>query len=294
MSSSSDHGSGGSLATTRYRLQAEPTDEPIERAPRWITVYIDGPRLIKLVLIVAVAFEVLFVLGDIFINRFELIDINAIERFWNIAREDGVASWFGTMQTWMVGLTAILLYLVQRHDLAKPTWRRLGWLIVGGVLLYLAMDDGAEFHERVGTAVTHWFGDPDSDGPGLSFFPSYVWQVVFLPLLSAFAVFVLFFVYRELEVRADRLLVVASLFLLVLAVALDFTEGLDIEHALNAQRFLVEGFGWPQNGVRHYAKAFEEFIEMLAMTLLWVALLRHLVRVAPRMGFNLESDSARM
>ncbi len=253
----------------------------------WITVRIDGTRAIRYLLIALVTIEVLFVVGDVVMNRFDLIDVGAVRRFWNIAREDGVASWFGTTQTWMVGLTALLLYLVQRDDTAKPRWRRLGWLIVGIVLLFLAMDDGAQFHERVGTTVDVLFDDGDSGA--LGFFPSYAWQVVFLPLLSAFAVFVLVFVYRELESRTDRLLVLASLALLVAAVAIDFTEGLDIDHVLNAQGYLVRGLSWPADSVRHYAKSLEESIEMLAMTLLWVALLRHLVRIAPRFGVDLVS-----
>lgn len=282
------------MTRTRSTSEAQSKQNLPGVGSRGITIYIDGPRVVKYVLVGAIALEVLFVIGDIFINRVDLIDINAIERFWNITREDGVASWFGTTQTWMVGLTALLLYLVQRHDIGKPKWRRLGWLIVGLVLLYLAMDDGAEFHERVGTTVEEMFGDPESEAPGIGFFPSYVWQAVFLPLLSAFAVFVLLFVYRELKTRADRLLVVAALILLAVAVAVDFTEGLEIDHALNVQGYLVRNSGWTQDSLRHYAKSFEEFIEMLAMTLLWVALLRHLVRVAPRFGFNLEPDNARV
>ncbi|GMQ86732.1 MAG: hypothetical protein BMS9Abin07_2326 [Acidimicrobiia bacterium] len=231
-------------------------------------------------------------IGDVFMNRVDLTDIGAIRRFWNITREDGVASWFGTTQTWMVGLTALLLYLLQRHDTDKPKWRRLGWLIVGLVLLYLAMDDGAQFHERVGTAVRETFGDADSETRGIGFFPSYAWQAVFLPLLSAFAVFVLLFVYHELETQADRLLVVAAIVLLAVAVGIDFTEGLEIDHRLNVQGYLMRNLAWAQDSVRHYAKSLEEFIEMLAITLLWVALLSHLVRVAPRFGFNLESDGA--
>lgn len=244
-------------------------------------------RLTTWILFGALGLQVLFVLGDIVMNRMALVDIGAVRRFWNIAREDGVASWFGTTQTWTIGLTALLLYLVV-PKVERPAWRRRGWLVVGLVLLYLAMDDGAELHERVGTTVREIWGDPDAEGRGIAGFPSYAWQVVFAPLLAAFGLFVLAFTYSEMRDRSDRMFVVASMALLVFAVGLDFMEGLDLDSSLNAQGYLVRNLDWDADSVRHYAKALEEFVEMFAMTLLWVGMLRHLGRVSPRFSFSLK------
>jgi hypothetical protein len=278
------------MAKRRRKLAPRGVDEQATGATKEPTIEVDIRRLTRWVLTVAIGIELLLVVGDIVMNRMALVDIGAVRRFWNIAREDGVATWFGATQTWTVGLTALLLYLVQRHE-DRPRWRRVGWLVIGIVLLYMAMDDGSEFHERVGTAIKETWGDPDAETGGLVGFPSYAWQVVFGPLLALFGGFVLVFVFAEMRAGGDRALVVVAVALLGTAVALDFMEGLDIDSSLNLQGYLVRNLDWVEDSVRHYFKSLEEFLEMLAMTLLWVALLRHLARVSPRFAVRVSGPS---
>ena len=240
-------------------------------------------RAIAVLFFVLVGVEVFFVLADAVINVGRLSEIGAIRRFFNITREDGVASWFGVTQTWMLGLTAAFLYFVVRaNDAAR--WRRVGWGIIAVFLLYIAMDDGAMFHERIGTAVkTTLHGDDADSGAGVGgFYPSYAWQLVFVPIFAAFGLFILWFLNKELEFRRDKLTVLAAVGLLVLAVVADFFEGMDLDHPLNLHGWIYYNWDVTKYQVSHYSKAIEEFMEMLAMTLLWVTFLRHLVRVAPR------------
>jgi hypothetical protein len=78
---------------------------------------------------------------------------------------------------------------------------------------------------------------------------------------------------------------------LVLAVGLDFVEGLVPEHPWNlytwiAERYELEPWTAMRFGesaydtLRHFSKSLEEAIEMLANTLLWYLFLRHLQTVA--------------
>ncbi len=243
---------------------------------------VDAGRAIAVLLLCLVGAEVFFVLADAIINVERLTELGPIRRFFNITREDGVASWFGVTQTWMLGLTAGLLYLVTRAQ-DGVRWRRVGWAVLALFFLYMAMDDGAKFHERVGSSVKEILGGGDNDSRQIGFFPSYTWQLVFLPIFGSFGLFVLWFLNKELSSTRDKILVVVAIGLLVLAVVADFFEGLEIDHPQNLHGWIKRTWSLSTYQVQHYSKSIEEFMEMLSMTILWVVLLRHLVRKATRL-----------
>jgi hypothetical protein len=250
----------------------------------------DAGRVITVLFFGLVGVEVFFVLADAIINVGRLTELSPVRRFFNITREDGIASWFAVTQTWMLGMTAAFLYaLVRAGDAAR--WRRLGWEIIAIFLIYMAVDDGAQFHERIGTSVkTMLHGeDYDSEEYVAGFFPSYTWQLVFLPMFAAFGLFILWFLNKELQSARDKRLVVVAVGLLVLAVVADFFEGLDIDHSLNLHGWIMTNWDLSEYEVRHYSKSIEEFMEMLAMTLLWVTFLRHLVSIAPRIDLKFQN-----
>ena len=147
----------------------------------------------------------------------------------------------------------------------------------------MAIDDGAQFHERIGSSfkrILH--GDDVYDGMEIAgFFPSYAWQLVFLPIFGAFGLFILWFLNRELELTRHKGMVVAAIGLLVLAVIADFFEGLEMDHPWSLHGWIEYTWDLTEYQVRHFSKSIEEFMEMLAMTLLWITFLRHLVRTSP-------------
>lgn len=246
-------------------------------------------RVIGLLFLGLICAEVFFVLADHFINVGRLTDSGPIRRFFNITREDGIASWFAVIQTWMLGLTCGLLYLVARNQVGRR-WRRVGWLVLCLFFFYMSMDDGAEFHERIGSSVKAMvLGEQAADGSrAIGIFPSYTWQLVFLPVFGAFGLFMLWFLNRELDRGVDKLLVLSAIGLLVLAVVADFFEGLDNDqHALNLYARLQVYWDISASRLLHYSKSVEEFLEMLAMSVLWLVFLRHLVRVAPVLELRL-------
>jgi len=250
---------------------------------------ISAARVIAILFVGLVAAEIFFVVADHFINVGRLTGQGPIRRFFNITREDGLASWFAVTQTWMVGLTAGLVYLVVSGQ-GGARWRRMGWLILMFFLLYMAMDDGAEFHERIGSSVKAMLqgDDAGSGSRAVGFFPSYAWQLVFLPIFGAFGLFMLWFLNRELVATVDKLLVLAAVGLLVMAVAADFFEGIDTaEHALDLYGWISATWGPSRAAVLHYSKSVEEFVEMLSMSVLWLVFLRHLVRTAPTLEIRL-------
>lgn len=256
---------------------------------------IDPVRLARRVFLLCVTAEIVFVLLDYHVNYGRLVDVGAIRRMTNIAREDSLASWFGTTQTLFVALTAWVLFVLARAG-HVAAWRQVGWTVVAAMFTYMAVDDGAQLHERFGTLAQVW---SDTSGPSvLGAFPSFTWQILFVPVFGLFGLALAFFLWRELRSRAAFALVSLALGCLVLAVALDFVEGLEVDHPLNIYTWIVtqvdlEDFAatrFRQNAydaVEHFSRSLEEFLEMLANTLLWVTFLRHTPAVAPSVHLSL-------
>ncbi len=250
-----------------------------------IQIGIHTDRMIRNLAIFCVVFEIFLVLLDAFINYGKYTDIGAIRRFCNIAREDSLASWFGTTQTFMVGLTLWLIALVVKHTSA-PKRTVIGWCVIAAFFTYMAVDDGAEIHERLGTAFKSVAKSGDSAGDSssrmsqiLDIFPSYAWQILFAPFFGIMGMFIFIFLWRELNSKTARILIILALSCFVMAVGLDFIEGLDKKHEWNIHTLIRKEYALKKYTVRHFSKSLEEFIEMVGTTLFWVAFLSHFSRL---------------
>lgn len=233
------------------------------------------------VLIFCIAFEIFLVLIDIFVNYYELSDIKTIRRLCNIAREDSLASWYGTTQTFTAGLTLWLIFFIAKHSSASKITVA-GWCVLAMLFTYMAVDDGAEIHERLGTAFEIVYenkGAPDAAVSWatklLDIFPSYAWQILFVPFFGVAGVFMLIFLFRELGHGKAKIMVVLALACFVTAVGLDFVEGLDKGHEWNLHTMIRDKYGLGKYTVRHFSKSIEEFLEMLGITLFWVSFILH-------------------
>jgi hypothetical protein len=261
------------------------------RAPRAAQVELRVPARRWIGWIVGFCFiaEASFVVLDYHVNYGRLTEIVPLRQLANIAREDGLASWFGTTQTLMIALTLWLIHGCVRRVPASG-WRRAGWLVLALLFTYMAVDDGAQVHERLSLAL---YDHAEAGGTlpswissSLDRFPSYFWQLVVLPLLAASGAIGLIFVWRELGSARLRGVVASAVACMVLAVALDFVEGLAEDHPWNVFAWLARtiDFGdWTEyrfrsdafDTVSHFAKSAEETLEMVGNTLLWLAFLRY-------------------
>ena len=253
-----------------------------------VQIPVDPALVARRVFFCCLAIEVGLVLLDYHVNYGRLTEVGAMRRLTNIAREDSLASWVGTTQTLLVALTAWVVLLLASAGEA-PRWRRTGWLIAAVTFTYMAVDDGAHLHERFGTLSEVLQQD---SGPSiLDSFPSYAWQVLFVPAFGLLGLLFLVFVWYELRDRTGLLLVVLAIVCLVIAVALDFVEGLESSHPWNPYTWITSRTDLadftearfrhsPYSTLRHFSRSLAESLEMLAMTLLWVTFLRHLPAVA--------------
>ncbi len=240
-----------------------------------VEIPVDWRRMASRVLLFCLAAEATFILLDYHLNYGRLIDVGAMRRLFNLAREDGLASWFASTQTLLIGLTLLALYAVDRSR---------GYLVLALGFFYLAVDDGAQLHERFSSTF-----DALSEGTR---FPSYTWHVLFLPPFAALGLYLLWFLWRELGSPRARLLLVAAMSCLALAIVMDFFEGLPEDHPMNVYSAALGRYPsldtWSDRRfgttggetLRHFSKSIEETLEMGAMSLLWFVLLGHLGTIA--------------
>lgn len=229
----------------------------------------DTGRFLWAVFLACLIVEIALVYLDLTVNWWRWSDSGAIRRMFNITREDALASWFMVTQTLAAASVAWLIFTALRHRQAAAA-RRIGWFVVAAFFTYMCIDDGAMVHERIGTAV--------KNSTGIGRYPSYAWQYVLLPVFALLGAFVMYFLYREMPRPVERLLVAAALGCFVLAVGLDFAEGLE-----DGYRWLTTAAGWQVDTVRHFSKSLEEFLEMLGMSTFLVIFVGHLAAVAPRL-----------
>ena len=265
----------------------------VDRAsqPAVVALKVQPSRLISRVVLICLAIEGLLLFLDYRVNYGRLTEIGAIRRFFNMTREDSLASFFSVTQAILLALTLWLIVVVVRNRAATRS-RVAGWLLLAVFFSYLAADDGSMFHERMGTAFEDLFEGEGWTGSLVERFPSYAWQILFMPLFGLIGFVLLWFLWVELGNRRSKIVVVAALACLSIAVLLDFLEGLDEDHRFNIYRLIADSADWESYTRRaferssydtlvHFSKTIEEFIEMLANTLLWSVFLEHLMRLAP-------------
>jgi len=256
-------------------------------------IAINGRRFLFTLFFVCLALELMVLFYDYHLHyRGVLADVPPLRRFFNMTREDSLAAWLGNTQTTLVAVTLWFLVWLKRHQGSSRAtiW---GWIVLAAFFSYMAIDDGTALHERIGNVIGDMRSEAAAEGRTtaavVEWFPSYYWQLALLPAFAVLGLFTLLFLWRQLPDRLSRLIVFAALSLFVLAVAMDFVEGLARTHPLNIYGWLgespaLERFAQSRfeqtafDSLLHFFKTVEEAIEMFANTLLWCVFLRHFMR----------------
>lgn len=248
----------------------------------------NSDRLTKKVLITLILCSLGILLADISLNYYRVLDIGPIRRFFNITREDGIANFYSAFLLVANGVTLFLLYWFTKvaNESKKVIY---GWLIMALFFTFMGIDDATKFHERVGsTAKILLSGEkqeaaplvtesaeesPAEDASVFEKFQSYPWQIIFGPFFGVMGLFVLVFLWRQLPNTNSRILFVSALAFYVIAVGLDYVEGLGTGPYVG----MAELLGQKSAGkVVHLGKAIEETFENLGHTFFLVCYLSHL------------------
>ena len=254
-------------------------------------------RLIKRVLITLVLCALFILIADLSLNYFRLIDIGPIKRFFNITREDGIANFFSAILLVANGVTLFLLYWFTKVA-NKPKKIVYGWLTLALFFMFMGLDDATKFHERVGSTVkiivsadspknsSTTITQPGQEDPQMppenslddpsifEKFQSYPWQIIFGPFFGSMGLFVLVFLWINLPLTYSRILFVSALSFYVVAVGLDYIEGLGTSPYEGLT--LLIGEKSPTKLV-HLGKAVEETLENLGHIFFLVCFLSHLL-----------------
>ncbi|MDX1764496.1 MAG: hypothetical protein R3231_09270, partial [bacterium] len=184
------------------------------------------------------------------------------------------------------GVTLGCIFAVSRHRTEERRGAR-GWGLLALFFIYMAADDGAEIHERIGStfkamakAASREEGVTSLGSRLLEFFPSYPWQLVMLPVFGTVGLLMFIFLWRTLKPPTARSILILAILCFVAAVGLDFIEGLNRDHPMNFAEMLSDRWVHDSGAVRHFSKSLEEFLEMVGITLLWSLFVRHFVRLS--------------
>ncbi len=163
-------------------------------------------------------------LADLYLNHYEWIDSRAIQRLVNITKDDGLSNWFSSVQLLAISIVLWIILFVLLYSkpyMIRQKTEKLGWGISALFFTYLAVDDGSKMHERVGTAFRNSIEARHEYNPSFisnlfDVFPSYGWQFVFVPIFGLIAIFMLFFLFKNLKTKRQFILSVYLAFLVTL------------------------------------------------------------------------------
>jgi len=269
------------------------------------TIQIPRQRIMCTIAAVCILLELLFVWLDYTFNYSYWTELGPIRRLFNITREDGMASWFGVTQTFLAALTLWAIHLTESKQ-GCGKWTKRGWLVLAIFFTYMAVDDGSDLHERMGSAFKE-IQEREINAEGAqsllaraqATFPSYSWQIIYAPVFLSLGAFIFIFLWLKLETKQQRIALIFAFCLLGMALVLDFFEGLEPDHRWNIYTALTNKYQMnvftithfremAYESCRHFSKSIEEFMEMLAMTTLWMIFLGHLGLRTPQI--NLKFD----
>ncbi len=281
----------GSQSDAAEALPERAAEPDAALAPK--VLELDSKRFVKTIFWTMVGLELFGMALDYFVNYRRWTPVLAMRRWADISSEQSLSSWMAITQTFMVGLTLWLIVVLVGREPAVKRWRVAGWSILALFFTYMAMDDGTRFHEGMGSVFSYLFNRDAEEGQVASLgmqvahsFPSYYWQVVFVPPFAAVGLFMLWFIWREIREPRMLWLTVAALGFLATAVGLDFVEGLDEGHPWNLWSRLASPaldlitqrlYGEPAyETLVHFSQSVEETFEMFGNTLFWVVFLNYL------------------
>ncbi len=234
-------------------------------------------RTINWIFFIMLGMEILIVLLDGVITYARTIQHDSIRGMFNITREDSLGTWFSCLQAFLAGM-AFLLVARSQSLIGNPKWKIIGWALIGCFFLYVSVDDGIKFHERIGTFMGDLSEEKVDDGhtdtiyERITHFPSYYWHIFFMPIFISFGLFMFTFLMRELKTWQLRIMLVTALSFFVISQGLDYLENIDEVHEWVQETFFLREYT-----VMHFSKSIEEFMEMFGTTLFLMIALRYLL-----------------
>lgn len=236
-----------------------------------IEIKINSEKIIKVVFFSLVSIDLGLALCDIFLNHLQWTSIGPLRRFFNIAREDSLANWYASSQLLLTGFILLIIFSFEKAS-KSPKNSLFGWGLMAGFFIYMGIDEATKLHERLGSSFKIFAEQNETLGQMLSAFPSYPWQLILVPFFAAMGLFIVWFLYRKLNTWQLKANIVLALAFYVLAVGLDFVEGMQSDPYTALAAYL----NLSTESIRHFSKVIEETIELLGTTFFLLTFLKFL------------------
>lgn len=224
-------------------------------------------------------------LADLFWNHYEWVDSPPIRRLVNITKDDGLSNWFSSVQLLSISVVLWMILfclLYSKPNLIRKKTEKLGWGLSALFFTYLAVDDGSKMHERVGTAFRYSIEARHEYNPGFfsnlfDAFPSYGWLFVFVPIFGLIALYMLLFLFKNLKIKRQFLLVLLGFSCYATSVFIDFFEGMEEDGIYDG---IIVFFDTDLDTVGHFTRLVEELFEMVGNTFFMLAFTQQLLNLA--------------
>lgn len=252
-----------------------------------IEVKFTADRFARNTFYILLALEVLVVVLDIVFCVYRVTNLSPIRRFLDMTREESVGTWVSSMLFLLIGVQCFLLSL--SIDPNESKWRKLDWYVFSVFFIFLSIDDAARIHERFGSAfailvdkskpdtflykVGHWF-------------PSYYWQLLYMPLLATMALCLFLLIFLKSKDSFLKLTIFLGFGLLGFSQCIDFVEGLDPDY-----RMIRDLFSIRFTTADHFVKIFEEFLEMLGLTVIFFTLQSYFLKDLNSISIKFEESA---
>jgi len=123
-------------------------------------------------------------------------------------REQTPLTWISSLSMLFIALSSFSVYLQKKQKV---------WYFLAIIFFFFSMDDATYFHER----VSGFFVDNTSL---FSFFPSYAWTIIYLPML-VFALGAFVWLTWKDALKNNKKTIISALVVLGFAILLDFLDG---------------------------------------------------------------------
>lgn len=168
-------------------------------------------------------------------------------------REQTPLTWISSLSLFLIALFSVRLYFDKKEVF---------WYILSLLFLFFSMDDAIYLHERLSGFLAEKSG-------WLELFPTYVWSILYFPLLVVAIGFLVFFLYKNSQ-RKEKMYVCMAVFCLGLAFLLDIVDGF-------VQKDPTLVFCWDELcniWTTHIMRLSEEVLEVIGIGILGFVLAR--------------------
>ena len=173
-------------------------------------------------------------------------------------REQTPLTWISALAFFFIALSCLSVYL--------ETKKRV-WYLLAATFFFFSVDDATYLHER----ISGFFADNTTV---FAFFPSYIWVLIYFPLLAFSLGAFVWFLWRDADARTKKRIMWAVV-ALGGALFLDLLEGFVSQDAVLVFCTNVEC----HNAVTHLLRLSEEMLEIVALGVLgYLNLQKHCVK----------------